>query len=260
MHLQICKSPVFDKLCLKRQHLTKMLLIMKFSVIFLFVACMQVTAKGYSQQVDLSFTSTPVTKIFKSIKKQTGYDFLFTDEMLRDAGSVSISLKKVPLQSALDECLKGLPLEYTIFEKTIVIKRKPPVQPLNPDPVLLINVSGTITDETGNPLAGASVKIKGSNKTTITNEKGEFTIAANPDDKLEFSFIGYQSQEIAVNGRSSLSIVLKIVVQDIDEAIVVGYGTQKKVNLTGAVSSINFESKEMTSRPLVNVSTALEGL
>ena len=118
MYLQICKSSVFDKLCLKQQDLTKMLLIMKFSVIFLLVACMQVTAKGYSQQVDLSFTSTPVTKIFKAIKKQTGYDFLFTDEMLRDAGSVSISLKKAPLQAALDECLKGLPLEYTILEIT----------------------------------------------------------------------------------------------------------------------------------------------
>ena len=268
MYLQFCTSPVFVDKQQQRWLLTKTcparlrgaLLIMKFLAFFLLAACLQVSAKGYSQQVTLSVSDVPVWKVFKEIKKQTGYDFLYTDEMLKKTDRVTLSLKNSSLQTSVDECLRGLPLEYTIVEKTVVIKRKtmPPSSSDNPIPAATI--SGTITDENGNPLAGATVKIKGSNKTAITNERGEFTIDARTDEKLEFSFVGYQAQEILLSGRTSVKVVLKIAAQSLEETVVVGYGSQKKVNLTGAVSSVNFETPEMTSRPLINVSTALTGL
>lgn len=268
MHLQICKSPVFVDKQQQRRFLTKTcparlrgaLLVMKFTAIFLLAACMQVSAKGYAQEVTLSVSDAPVWKVFKEIKKQTGYDFLYTDEMLKKTDRVTLSLKNSSLITSVDECLRGLPLEYTIVEKTVVIKRKMTPLTSSGNPVPAATISGIITDENGNPLAGATVRIKGSNKTALTNEKGEFTITANTDDKLEFSFVGFQAQEISLGGRSNVKIVLKVASRSLQETVVIGYGTQKKVNLTGAVSSVNFEAPEMTSRPLVNVSTALTGM
>ncbi|MEP7257037.1 MAG: SusC/RagA family TonB-linked outer membrane protein, partial [Flavitalea sp.] len=234
---------------------------MKFSAIFLLAACLQVSAKSYSQRVTFSIANAPVSEAFKEINKQTGFDFLFTDEMVKGTDGISVSLKNTPLRTALDECLKDLPLEYTILEKTVVIKRKIIRIPTPEAPVFIEAViTGTIKDENGAPLSGATVRVKGGKATVITNDKGEFTIQANPDDKLEFSFVGYESQELAIDGRASLLVALKQSVRSLDETVVVGYGSQKKINLTGAVSSINFESKEMQSRPLVNVSTALTGM
>src|SRR6266540_1696352 len=111
MYLTIC-------LFRHRRTLTKTLLIMKFTAILIFSACLVANAKGYSQ-ITLNEKNVPLQKVFKRIQKQSGYDFLFSYELLQQAGKVNIDVRNVTLQQALEECLKDKPLTYTIVEKTI---------------------------------------------------------------------------------------------------------------------------------------------
>ena len=104
--------------------LIKTILMMKFTVFLLLVACMQVSASGFSQ-VSLAEKNVPLRSVFKKIQKQTGFDFLYGSQLLQEAGNVSIDVSNVSLENALDLCFKGKPLAYTIIEKTIVVKPKP---------------------------------------------------------------------------------------------------------------------------------------
>ena len=107
-----------------KQHLTKTLLIMKLTAILILAACLQVSAKGYSQKVTLSMRAAPLQKVFKEIQKQTGYNFLYTYELLEKAGKIDVKVQDATLQTALQQCLQGTYLTYSIVEKTIVIKEK----------------------------------------------------------------------------------------------------------------------------------------
>jgi len=122
------------------------------------------------------------------------------------------------------------------------------------------SISGTITDESGQPLPGVTVVVKGTTQGTVTDADGFYSLTNIPEDAtLQFSFVGMRTQEVAIEGRTTFTLVMESVIEDIDEVVVVGYGTQKKVNLTGAVASVNVEN-EMTSRPLTNLSTVLSGM
>lgn len=119
-------------------------------------------------------------------------------------------------------------------------------------------ITGTVTDEKGESIIGASIKVKGSNTGTITNLDGEFTLNADPKAVLEVTYIGYKPQLVTVGTSKNLNIVLKEDAQALDEVVVVGFGTQKKVNLTGSVTVV--DSKQLQSRPVTSVTQALQGL
>ena len=124
-----------------------------------------------------------------------------------------------------------------------------------------IEIHGRVIDQEGNPLQGASVLIAGTQNGTTTNSDGRFTLTVpGANTVLEISNVGFQAKAVTVGKQTNITITLENATTGLNEVVVVGYGTQKKVNLTGAVSSIDFESKEITSRPLLNVSTALSGL
>ncbi|MDR3187602.1 MAG: TonB-dependent receptor plug domain-containing protein, partial [Prevotellaceae bacterium] len=121
-----------------------------------------------------------------------------------------------------------------------------------------LNVSGTVRDGNDDPVAGASVVVKGSTTGVTTDANGGYTISAPADATLVFSFLGMQTVEEAVAGRGRVDVTLGASDQSLEEVVVVGYGTQRKVNLTGSVSQI--DSKTLSSRPIQNVSTAIQGL
>src|SRR5580692_5112167 len=129
----------------------KVLLTMRLTALILLCACLQVCAKGYSQ-ITLSETNAPLQKVFKEIKKQTGYDFLFSSELLKQAGNVTIKLNNASLQQALEECLKGKSLDYEIQEKTVIIKKKIVQAPISPKDLSAetdsppIDIHGHVTD------------------------------------------------------------------------------------------------------------------
>ncbi|HLP39076.1 TonB-dependent receptor [Lacibacter sp.] len=237
---------------------------MKLIAVFLFVASMQVFAEAHSQTVTLSVKNAPFQKVLKEIRKQTGYNYICTVEMMELVGNVSVNAKNVPLQQALDECLQKTPLTFTIVENTIVIKRKVTVQQpaanvTKESPPADITVKGKVTDDSGTPLQGASVNVKGTGKGVNTDANGEFSISV-PDNSsmiLVISFVGMEAKEVSVKGLTSVQVTLSKQEIQQQEIVVVGYGTQKKATVTGAVAQVG--AKVLQSAPVPNASQLLVG-
>ena len=203
---------------------------MKFTVVLLLAGFVQVNAKGYSQ-ITLSEKNAPLQKVFKEIKKQTGYAFLYTDEVLRDAKKVSIEVKNASLEQVLAICFDGQLLTYKIVEKTVVVQPKEKNKNVleaffPPSP---IDISGRITDHDGNPLEGANVKIKGTGNGTTTNADG-FFILKNVDENatIEISYVGFETQIIAVENKTTFNITLAQISKSLGDVVVIGYGAVKK--------------------------------
>ena len=153
-------------------------------------------------------------------------------------------------------------LSYSIVEKTIIVKPRaaPPAEIVTPPPPPIIDITGNITDEEGRPLVGASVKLKGTQTGTATDANGNFTLQV-PDagGVLVISYVGHQTIEMAVskNTAASLKIVLKQAVSKVEEVVVVGYGTRKRKDLTGSVSSI--DASQIEKVPVTTIDQAIQG-
>lgn len=233
---------------------TKMLQRMKLIAVLLFVCCLQVSAASFAQQVTLSEKNAPLEKVFRAIRQQTGYMFIYNDQQLQKAKKVTINVKNAALQQVLQQCFADQPLTYSIQEKVIVVSPKDEkyLQPVT------MNLHGTVTDEDGKPIPGVSVIIRGTTKGTNTDDKGEYTLT-NIDEKtvLVFSFIGYEPQTITVRGRTQITVALKTDIKTLDETVIVGYGTTTKRFNTGAVSTLS--AAEIARQPVANPLAALEG-
>src|ERR1700744_5678958 len=129
---------------------------MKLTAFLVLAACLQVSTRVYSQKVSLSYTNVPLAKVFKEITRQTGYSFLYTDEVLSSTHNIDIRIRNVALDVALDHCFKDQPLTWSMVEKTVVVQRKQEsAAPIGPE------VRGHVTDSTGQPLAGVTVSLVG---------------------------------------------------------------------------------------------------
>lgn len=227
---------------------------MKLSSIIMLLACAQISAKGYSQ-ISISETDAPLQKVFRQLQKQSGYDFLCAYQLLQEAGKITVKVKNVSLEDALKECLKGTNLAYDIGKKTVIITRKERIPDLPAPPV---DITGRVTDEKGEPLEGVTVSVKGVNKGTSTNGNGEFLLSGvDPHARLVFSSTNVETFETALNGRTKLTLMLKAKVSKMDEVAVIAYGSQKKLTLTGAVSSVS--SADLVKSPSPSVANTLAG-
>jgi len=250
-------------LCFRsKQNLTQALLIMKLTAILILMACLQVSAKSYSQRVTVSMNDAPLQKVFKEIQRQTGYNFLYPLELLDKAGNVDVKVENLPLENALLQCLKNTELTFSIVEKTIVIKEKEEVITASSslqNVQAVMKVSGKVTDESGNPLEGVSVLVKGTSEGTNTNANGDFSIDI-PDNSLKilvFSFVGMQTQEFAVTNEGPIHIVLKPSLSKLSDVVVIGYGTVNKKDLTGAVDVI--KGNDLVKGSPTNIVSAMQG-
>ncbi|MBL7700048.1 MAG: TonB-dependent receptor [Chitinophagaceae bacterium] len=233
---------------------------MKLTATLILAACLNVSANGYAQQVTLLLRNSTLKKVFKEIKKQTGYNFLYTAELINEADKVDVWVKNASIDMALQQCLGKTTLSYAIIEKTIVIKRKENIKKEIEAPLLFQTIRGKITDETGTPLLGVSILLKGTSKGTVTDSNGNFEleIPDNSSKILIVSYVGMEQQEISIAGKTEIAISLRAVSNQQQEAVIVAYGTQKKVNLTGSVSTVSGEQLE--NRPITQASQALAGL
>jgi len=234
----------------------KLVMVMKIVTFIIFAAIMQASASGYGQ-ITLHQTQTPVTKILSSVKKQTGFVFLVKDYDLSKF-RVDVNVNNASITEVLDACFKNLPVSYKVVDKTvfILINERPPVKVTT---INLLNVKGRIIDDKGEPLPGATITVKNTKTATIADVDGNFTLNnVPPSAVLVVSFTGFTSQEINVGNRTEINVTLVEDKKTLNEVVVVGYGTQKKVNLTGAVSMVTAEAFE--SRPITSVSTGLQGL
>lgn len=224
------------------------------------VACLQVSANGSAQTVSINQKNVSLSKVFEEIRKQTGYQFFYADKTLQTAKKVTIHVQQQELKTVLDLCFKDQPLDYNIDNKTIIVKRKTILAAPAPvvEAILLQkDVRGRVTDEAGNPLPSVSVSIKGTGTGTATAVDGTFLISVPDNAVLVFSSVGYASQQIAVGNRTSLTIVMKTAQQSLDAVVVVGYGTQKKRDLTGSITSVKGE--DIAKIPATNPISSLQG-
>lgn len=244
--------------------LSKTLLIMKLTIILLFALCIQVSARVYSQQISLSVKNSTLKQVFSQIKKQTGYSFLWDEGVLKKARPVSFTIKDASIDDVMSECLRDQSLTYTIDKQLIVVKAasvETGIHDVNPVPLppADISLSGRVTNTNKEPLEGVSVTVKGTQTGTTTNADGRFQLSVPSVNSVElvFSFVGYAAQTVKAGNRTMFDIILEEAVADLSDIVVVGYGTQKKVNLTGAVAQIGGE--KLGNRSVTNVSQALQG-
>lgn len=245
----------FNRAIFRCKSASKFWLIMKLTTLLIFASCLQLSANTIAQRVTISEKDVSLTKIFEKVRKQTGYQFFYQDELLQKANKIKeINVKDIPLENLLDICFRNQPFTYEIVEKTITVK---PIAQIYQTYFQQNEVHGIITDTSGKPMSGVSIIIVGSKKGTFSNEEGEYSLNANISDQLEFSFIGYINQRIAVNG-NTLNVRLESTSTALNEVVVVGFGTQKKADITGSVYQVT--SKEIENRPVNNLGQALQGL
>ncbi len=245
---------------------TKRQIIMRVNliVVLLIAGFLQVSANGFAQKITLQKNNISLEDVFKEIRKQSGYNVLCDAQILKGAKKISVALHDSSIDAVLEEVFNGLPVEYTIANKTIVVKKSN----LNANDEAkrydvaarklqeMVKIVGTVKDTIGRPLVGVSITIKGTRMGTSTDLNGNFVLEAPKNASLMISYISFVTQEIQVNNRSSINIILKEDNSILSEVAVVGFGQQRKVSLVGAQSTVSAKDLQV---PAANLTNTLAG-
>lgn len=245
-----------------RNTVLKKLCMIKFSLAFMLLTVMQLSAKTEAQTITLSEKSASLESVLKKVKRQSGYAFLYQDQLLRKSFPVNIEIVNVKLEDALGLIFKDQPLTYEIIaNKLITVKERATKieAKLSAETPQAIDISGTVMNDKGEPLAGATVSVQGTSTRVVTDADGRFSISvSNNNATLVFSFVGYETQSRSVSSLgANASIVLTSQQGSLEDVVVVGYGTQKRAKVTAAISSVPM--KEIQDMPVSNVATAMQG-
>ena len=241
----------------KRSGIKKLLRIMKLTTLFLFFSVVAFAARSYSQNshFNLSVRDASVIQVFDEIERATDFGFLFKTDQLDLNKRYTFNIKNTDVESILKAVLDKDQYSYKIVERTIVITRDNPGELRNG---ASLSVGGKVTGAEGQALPGVTVAVKGTNRGTITDADGSYSLANIPDDAtLVFSFVGMKPQEIKVDSKMRIDVVMTEESIGLNEVVAIGYGTQKKVNLTGSVSSVS--SQQLMERPATNATSLLQG-
>lgn len=229
-------------------------------LLVLFLVCsigLTYAADGYAQKAMISIDvhNQRVEEILKEIEEQSDFDFFFNNKHVDLNRRVSVSADKSNIFSVLKEVFTGTNVKYSVLDKKIILS----VETQSPQQEKTITISGTVLDDKGEPAIGASVLEKGAKRNgTITDIDGRFKLSVSSEKvELDISYIGYQPQTVTAQAGKELTITLLEDAKQLEEVVVVGYGTQSKKTLTGAVSMVNMGDVEMNTVP--NVSRALGG-
>jgi len=254
------------------RYVTKTLLVMKLTIIFLTVALLNVHAEGLSQTVTFSGKNVGIKSVFAAIEKQTGYFFVYNDPLVKDLRTVTVQADKLPLKEFLDLLFKDLQLDYTIRSRTILLFHKTPTVIPPPTAGAIdadiatppVNVMGVVRGEEGQPLEGATIYDKRSKKSTVTGSEGHFSMDANIGDVLLITYVNYYSQEVAVRNPAAsdrtvfINIILKPAVSNLNQTVVNGIYRRPTENYTGAAQTYTIEQLRTVNN--TNVLSALRSL
>ncbi len=243
-------------------HIKKLTLIMRLSVLLILLAVFTSSASVYSQATRLTvkMKDAPLSKVFDAIEKQSEFYFFYNRDYFNDTRLVTVDFENELVEKILQELFKDEPIIHEIYDRNILLRIPESTLTAEQREVLQQQraVSGKVTDQSGQPLPGATIGIKGTTQGTVTNADGEYFISSLPDDAtLVFSFVGMRTQEVVVGNQATINVEMVVDAIGMDEVVVVGYGTQKKVNLTGAVTQISTD--ELQDRPVTNMTQALQG-
>lgn len=238
----------------------KLMRIMKLTGFLILFFVMVTHASTYSQatKLNIQVTNGTFVDVLKLIEKQSDFYFYYNNDDIRNIGEVSINVSDKKVEEILDQLLKGTDLEYKVIDKYIALKKKGDSGFDLFESQQQKSVSGKVSDSSGGSLPGVSVVIKGTTLGVITDSNGKYTLSSIPaNGVLQFSFVGMKAQEIKIGTQTSINVVLAEESIGLEEVVAVGYGTQKKSDLTGAVSSANIEA--FKNSPNINILQSLQG-
>lgn len=235
-----------------QRNMRKLLLRMKLTSVLLCAGFLQLSAHGFSQErISVNYHNINIGKLLNVIGQKSDYTFLYKNASIPDR-KISISMKDAPVAEVLDKALAGTSLGYKIMKDNLVVILEAG------ETVQDVHIKGRVTDEAGNPLIGVTVLVKGTTQGAKTDTDGRFTLAVPESATIEFSYVGYEAQQMKAREGAVFNIALKANSSGLNEVVVVGYGKQKRANLSGAVDAIS--GKELESRPIANIGNGLQGL
>lgn len=250
-----CKSPEGSGF-LQR----KLLLVMKLTIILTLVFSINLSARSFSQTVTLAGKNLALYDVFNSISKQTGYEFVYDEKLLKGAGAININIKSASVADALEKCLKDKPLSYSIVDKIIVIsprtaaKDKAPMAAEQP----MAAIHGKVTDPAGQPLINVSVQVKGTTRGALTDASGIFTLQAESTDVLVFSYLGFETKEVPVGNNTELTITMNPSDKTLGTVVVTALGV-KRESKTITYATQQVSGVELTKAKDPNLVNTLNG-
>lgn len=265
LHVLICRTAGKSKHCFLVGKQT--LRIMKLTAIILTISLLQVHAEGLTQTLTISGKNMQLEKVFTVIKEQTGYVFLYTDDVIKDAKKVTLNVKDAKLEDVLKLAFKDQQLGYLIENKTVVISkiaeaREDKTKDRKNINSTTIDVSGRVLNHKGEPLAGANVKVKGTTISGITNESGFFTLhGVEENATVEISYLGFETKSVKLNGNANVAIQLELAVSEmtsVSVSVYTGYQYIPKDRATG--SFVQIDNKLLNRGTSLDVLSRMEGV
>ena len=248
------KNILYQESIVEIKHLFRM---MRNTLLALFVfAGTAFATESYSQTMKVTVVADNVStgKVISEIEKQTDYLFVYNVNEVNLKRNVKVNAQNKSVAEVLNKVFEGTDIYYAMEGKNIMLMSKAKdgeaVQQAN-------KVTGIVKDANGEPVIGANVTVKGQSIGTITDIDGRFVLDAPKNAVLQITYIGFTSQDVKIGNKKEIVVTLAEDTETLDEVVVVGYGTQKKVNLTGAVGNVSM--KDIGDRPITNASNALQG-
>ncbi len=231
--------------------LKKPLLIMKLTLVLMFVCTIQSWARVNAQTITINANNKEITKVLSAIEKQGDFRFIYNSRLKDLKQKVSVSFTNALIKDVLQQLFAGTSLTYLEMENNLVAIKSVEADEID------IRVTGKITNSSGDAVPGVTVRVKGSTTGTSSGTDGTYALNVPDDATLVFSSVGYEDEEVIVGGRTTIDVTLKSAVKLIDQVIVVGYGTARKKDLTGSVASVS--GAELAKQPVLTATQAVQG-
>ncbi len=251
-----------EALSIRRLLPPKTLLLMTGMIAFLLAAMLPVSATGFSQTVTIEKKNATLEQVFEELQEQSGYNFVFNSHVLAQAKRVTVHAKNATVEAVLTICFKDQPLTYVIQDRTIVVKEKDKQLQSDSPSAVTEPVKGTVADDGGSPLEGVAISVKDLNTGTVTDKQGKFSINLPAGTyHIEISHVGYKTETRTVTvggtGAVNLSITMQQSATGLTDAVVVGYGTQRRRDVTGSISSVTGD--DIKNLPVPSAADAIQG-
>jgi len=218
--------------------------------------CFTGTIFAQNKLITVDVKNASLEQVFSTIEQQSSYKFSYRNSILDGNRDITLKMEQAPVEEILRAVLPAKGLQYNIASENSIVITKSTTK--NNAASSYKKITGNITDTKGEPIIGANIQVKGSAQGTISDIDGNFELETPPTGTITVTYIGYLPQSVDIGNKSFFSVKLQEDTKMLDEVVVVGYGTQKKVNLTGSVSMIS--SDDLNSRPVSSVSSGLQGL